>query len=160
MKKQILALAVAIISAGSFSIYAADGNGRKDDCVKDQCDGRQCDSRETQCRKDRKCPNPFEGLNLTADQQTKLKELMAAECPVKKDSAKCDGTQKRQRREAKAADRRQAKREFLAKVKEILTPEQYVTFLENSFSDSPRRDKAHHPGQRGDRRGNNHAGRR
>lgn len=135
MKKKILALTVALISVGTFSIFAADGKDQKSDNPQSVC-------RKTEC-KERKCPNPFEGLDLTADQQAKIKELRNACCNDKKCTAKCDGTQKCDRQAGdKCVDRRQAKRDFLAKVKGILTPEQYVTFLENSFADSPRMDRA------------------
>lgn len=98
--------------------------------------------------------NIFEGLNLTDQQKAELKEI----CPKPKcegEKAKCDSaatecTARPDCPKAKdRADRRpepvnpeeaQAKKaEFLSKVKAILTPEQYIQFLENNFSFGPRR---------------------
>lgn len=69
-----------------------------------------------------KCPSPFDGLNLTADQQTAL-DALRTECRGQKAAEKKE-------RACGAAERR---KENLAKIKQILTPEQYVAFLENNF---------------------------
>ena len=114
--------------------------------------------------------NPFEGLNLTPEQQTALEALrpQKGQCPgdkaqcseakpdckdkaqcdkkdcKKADKAKCDKKDGKKcdkkegvSREDRAADMKARRAEYLGKVKEILTPEQYVQFLENNFS--PRR---------------------
>lgn len=150
MKKKILALAVALISVGTFSIFAADGGDNK-------TDRQQCDRQKSECKSDRKCINPFDGLDLTADQQAKIQALRPEGCKAGKGAkagAKCDGSQKGDRNgNDKGVDRRQAKRDYLAKVKDILTPEQYVIFLENSFTEAPRMDRAHRSGRPGDNKG-------
>lgn len=74
------------------------------------------------CTRAPRCMNPFEGLNLSQEQQEKLQSL-------RKDKA--DQNKKdRQDRKAKAQDNRRA---YLKDVKSILTPEQYVQFLENNY---------------------------
>lgn len=84
-------------------------------------------------KRDAQAPNPFEGLNLTADQQTKL-EALKKECKEAR-MAKAE-TRQKQARERKNVNREEAKKartEELAKIKAILTPEQYVKFLENNY---------------------------
>lgn len=70
--------------------------------------------------------NCFDGLDLTADQKTRL-EQVNKEC-----REQCTQNNKKAH-----ADRRENMTRFrterLAKIKEILTPEQYVKFLENNF---------------------------
>lgn len=95
--------------------------------------------------------NIFEGLNLTEEQKTALKEICpqsqctsqnaqcdsaATTCAAPATDCKAKGKAKPQRRpEGVSPEQRQAKKaEFLSKVKGILTPEQYVQFLENNFS--------------------------
>lgn len=67
------------------------------------------------------CYNAFEGLNLTEQQKTQLAEL-------------------RKEHKARGESRQQAKADYrkdrLAKIKSILTPEQYLQFLENSYLQS------------------------
>ncbi len=108
MKRKLLGLMTMFIAIGTLTGLATNDNKDKkcdtQQCKKECCDKAKCDS---------KCLNPFEGITLTADQQAKLDVLKS-------------------NKEARP-DRRQMKREYLAKVKEILTPDQYVVFLENSF---------------------------
>lgn len=68
--------------------------------------------------------NPFEGLNLTEKQQAEIK-AMREEC-MKQTKAEAQA-----KREANIKARQERKAERLAKIKAILTPEQYVKFLEN-----------------------------
>lgn len=59
--------------------------------------------------------NAFEGLNLSDQQKSQLKAL-GQDCKAQRDKKQCDG-----------------RKERLAKIKTILTPEQYTQFLENNF---------------------------
>lgn len=123
MTKKLI-LAMFALSAVTFGSFAADNKADNNKGVCNEnvnCHKQKCD------RKDRVCPNPFEGLNLTETQKTQLDELRAS-MPCNK------GKQKNDKNEGRV-DRKQCKRDFLAKVKTILTPEQYVTFLENNFAD-------------------------
>lgn len=87
-------------------------------------------------------PN-FDGLNLSAEQKSKLESL------AKEQKAHCDKNRKerkdkqekfRQQRDKEQAQAREnakkARRDHLKKIKEILTPEQYIQFLENNYLDS------------------------
>ncbi len=156
MKKKILALAVAIATVGTFSSFAASDKDQK--CDKQQCSTQQCDKSRKECKGERKCPNPFEGINLTADQQTKLKALKgSACCKTNKDEVKAACAKQGDCKSKDGrVDPRQAKRDYLVKIKEILTPEQYVVFLENSFANIPRMDKGQRPGRHGDKKDMKH----
>lgn len=78
-------------------------------------------------------PNPFEGLNLSAEQQTKL-EALKTECQAqRKANAEARKADKQNRQKANKEEARKARTEQLAKIKAILTPEQYVQFLENNY---------------------------
>lgn len=89
----------------------------------------------------------FDGVNLTADQQSKL-ETLRADCKAGREKCIAD---RRAAREQARANREQDKRDRLNKVKGILTPEQYVVFLENIVvSDAPKyghRPNAYHNGR-------------
>lgn len=152
MKKFIVALAAVAMTAGIAN--AQDTKTQK-------CDGPQaCNSQ--QCGNPGDCKKaycPFDGLNLTDAQKAQIKEIRAkqaeackANCPDKQAKKDAKKAEKQARREA----RQQARRDFLAQVKTVLTPEQYIQFLENNFVNSkgdrqgPRPDGKHHKdGKRG-----------
>lgn len=82
--------------------------------------GGECDKAERPC--------PFDQVTgITAEQKAKLQALT----PKKdKEAAKAEKQAKRQEQKAK---RDTARKDYLNSVKQILTPEQYVEFLEISF---------------------------
>lgn len=110
MKKIILALAAVVALSGSAFAQQNDCCKQKKEC---------CTKQKSCCDKKEKCHNPFEGLELTAEQQAKL-DAIRTECKAKKE---CN------------------REERLAKIKAVLTPEQYTKFLENSA-------KKHHKGHK------------
>lgn len=122
-----------------------DGKHRKD--LRKNLRGEKCDSVGKRCR----ATTMFDGLNLTADQKTRLdalrtkysKECKGEQKAMDKDK-KADLTkeQKQQKMAELAAKRETLRKNYLAGVKEILTPEQYSTFLENYYAKSRR---GHHP---------------
>lgn len=129
MNKNLIAgvmIATAAILGTSATFAQApqntDNNGK---CTK----GEKCQSHKG----DKPAFNPFEGLNLTPEQQTKI-DALKAECKAKKAEFKKDAKAKKDqvKKEAKAG-RANMKSEMLKQVKGILTPEQYVQFLENAF---------------------------
>ena len=73
--------------------------------------------------------NPFEGLNLSEKQQAELKALREG---CKAERQKIAEKERAEKKEMKEQRKKDAK-EYLAKVKEILTPQQYVQFLENAY---------------------------
>ncbi|MDE5858751.1 MAG: hypothetical protein K2H32_10420 [Muribaculaceae bacterium] len=86
------------------------------------------------CKKsDRAQYNPFDGLNLTESQMQQLAALKSernqGQRPDKKEQMTPE--QRQQKMKEMKQERENRSREYLAKVKSILTPEQYVSFLEN-----------------------------
>ena len=73
--------------------------------------------------------NPFAGLNLTEQQQAQI-DALKQEQKAAREAAKKDKADRQQQDRQQAKD---ARAQNLAKIKAILTPEQYVTFLENSY---------------------------
>lgn len=144
MKKTILSLAILLASSASISAFA------QAPAQKAQTDKTEMKARKGGERK--QAPNPFEGLNLTEQQKTQLealkptkeqREQLKAQDKAKKEQMKAQAeAQKKERAEA----RKQARRDYLAKVKAILTPEQYLQFLENNFVDKADMRKASHKG--------------
>ncbi len=90
------------------------------------------------CNPDAACAQTkaFEGLNLTTTQQNQIKKIQD-ECRKQCDAERAQ--QKSAKQAAKAEKARTAmdkRRAYLAQVKNVLTPEQYVTYLENEFVNS------------------------
>lgn len=136
MKKTILIMIVAVATMFSFNSMAQSPKCEGKKCDKAMCDkSSKCEIGKGQ-HKHKACPNPFEGLNLTPEQQDKLKAM--APCGAKEQRKAC---QQEQRRHRQACDSiaRAGKEKFLADVKSVLTPEQYVQFLEN-MAKQPRPD--------------------
>ncbi|MDE6353361.1 MAG: hypothetical protein K2K88_09565 [Muribaculaceae bacterium] len=154
MKKTILALSLSVLSVLGFSAIAQNQNVENKKCENKEC----CKKEGKKDCKDRKDfgkaqYNPFEGLNLTEAQTQKLAALKS-----EKKSDRVEG-QRPEKKEQLTAEQRQQKmqerdnrsREYLAKVKAILTPEQYVSFLENvAVHKSHHKMMARHDGNRHD----------
>lgn len=133
MKKILLSAAIILSGLISFSTYADTP----------ECNnGNKCE--QTECQKGkgrhnhRQRPNLFEGIDLTPEQQTALSNLRPAH-------GKCEGNR------GEEQTRSNAREEFKAKVKEILTPEQYTKFEENASK--CKQNKGKHE-RRGDKKGN------
>ena len=136
MKKVFLSL--ALLSASAFSIMAQTPAetttdqaqcANKEQCAKVDRDGQGRDSKA------------FEGINLSDEQKTKLAALRQGKCTAKdgKEAKAADGEkltkeQLQQMRKERAENHQNARKEYLVQVKEILTPDQYVVFLENCYT--------------------------
>lgn len=128
MKRKIFSIAIATVALMASSAAFASSPS-KSSCPARPCAGQTC-SDSAQCNK---CINPFEGLNLTQEQQTKIKELREKCANTRRDVVK-EGKRMRTRVDSATVDmKRQAKADYLKSVKGILSAEQYVQFLENSF---------------------------
>ena len=174
MKKTIVSMmmAVALIFGGT-AAYAqnrADGNtgattqvekGKKGDKAckgNKECKGdKVCKGdKAVKCKKDLKGKktvkgnrgsfNPFDGIQLTDDQQQKLQILQQGLGPVMltpqqqgriPENSNLTPEQKQQLKAERKAKQLEAKKNYLQGVKETLTPEQYVVFLENVYLYSP-----------------------
>lgn len=150
MKKTILSLAVLFASMSGFSVVAQT-----------QSNPTTKATTETQkAANKKKAPrhNPFEGLGLTEKQQSELQALHASRSgEARKGGKTADKQNKKQltqeekqarrqqlaeqrkarqeQRQARMEQRKQNRQDYLAKVNAILTPEQYVKFLENNYCD-------------------------
>lgn len=134
MKKFILALAAVAMTAG-FSVKADDNAGK---CpLNQQCApaGRHCNAPCDSVACQAACP--FADLNLTDAQKQQLKDLKSEQCKARKECAK----------QAKQA-RSECRRSELTKIKGILTAEQYVKFLENSYVNGGKPQPRHHHGMK------------
>lgn len=130
MKKLMIAVAFAAMTAG----ISASAQNEVTTCDK------QCPRTEQACMKDRtKCDKPcaaarpceFEGLNLNDAQKEQLKALKQEQMSKRQAAREANRAAKQVKKaEAKQA-RENDRREYLAKVKAVLTPEQYVQYLEN-----------------------------
>ncbi|MCM1138627.1 MAG: hypothetical protein NC453_08665 [Muribaculum sp.] len=160
MKKKFLGLAVIALSLVSANSFAQAPNKDK------TCTDKSCQTTQ-QCKpsKDKKAPCPFDGLNLTDAQKAKVKELgekrQAARAKMKKDKK----AEKQRMDSAQFARRNEVMKIYLDELKGVLTPEQYVMFLENSYINANGRPgkgfghqgkdfKSNHPSKDGKR---NHA---
>lgn len=144
MKKKFFAIALAAVAAAGITISAqsADNNRQKGDkpCSKENCCAQQCQDGTPGDNNKMGRPQSFrdfafEGILLDLNQQQRMDSLNAA---VKADrdakmaarKEKKDGEQKCDRQQMRD-NMRQGRADYIAKVKEILTPEQYTMFLEN-----------------------------
>lgn len=140
MKKKIMTIAIALSALCVLPSVAQNPNDNN----------AGCNGRNETCTRAKERPNPYTGIELTPEQQTSLQQL------------------DRGRRESRRNAAENARRDYLNKVKEVLTPEQYVIFLENVYVQAPdgpavrpgNRDGARREGNRdgnrsdGDRPGN------
>ena len=137
MKKKVLGLALmamALIGFNGMAQNTAQGQKAQVENAKGCKGAKKCGPSKI---------NPYEGLNLTDAQKSKLADLdskrMAAhkaKMEARKSEAKDQkadksrsGADMKARMEARKADRM----EYLKEVKAIVGPEQYVVFLENMY---------------------------
>ena len=149
MKKKFSTLALALIAAAGIGVMAQ--NPAPDCCKKGH--GDNCDKKEAPCL-DRaqadslRATMLFDGIQLTPDQQAKINQLRADKAKARMEARKAE---KQARADAAKAEK-QARAEFgkarmdarkaeikadLEKMKQILTPEQYVQYLENMVTSAP-----------------------
>lgn len=113
-------------------------------CDNTQCKKESCDKKCSRHDMKKDCPNPFEGMNLTQQQKDKIKALQTP-CRNGKENKK----KMRQQRDSIA---KAARAKHLAEIKAILTPEQYVQYLENLALQAPHKDMKQGRGPRHDRK--------
>lgn len=121
MKKTILSFALVLAGLMGSSAMAQSP-------VALGTNSQQQTSACTQCPAAKKA-NPFDGLDLTEKQQAELKALRDG---CKAERAKIAAKEKAEKKEM-IEQRMKDQKEYLGKIKEILSPEQYVQFLENCY---------------------------
>lgn len=154
-------LAVALVTGGT--VYAQNradattgATTQKENVQKDK-KGKK-GSKEMKGKKGPKF-NPFDGVQLTDDQQQRLQVLQQGLGPVEltpeqqakiPENKNLTEQQKKQLKAEKKAQKLEKKKKYLYGVKEILTPDQYVIFLENCYlyapQDQGKSGKAFKPG--------------
>lgn len=154
MKKVFSSLLIAAMAMTGVSAMAQTDNNT--------CNGPQNCNVQTECTRRADCGKKgprtcaFEGLQLTEQQQTALKAIPTPGQSIK--ALKDQGKQARKdQQKADRAARCQAVKDiranYLKSVKEVLTPEQYVQFLENSYVNQlPGDRKGHHNNGKHDRK--------
>ncbi len=136
MKRKFLAIAIALVTLGSATSFAQEVCGKKGRaCQTQQCVDSQSATADNKMYKPQKFTDyAFEGILLTVDQQGKMDKLNA-DLKAKREACKNDTTacqkQCKGDRKCRGERRLQARKDYVNSVKEILTPEQYTTFLEN-----------------------------
>lgn len=172
MKKIFLSIAILATSVAAFAQtnnQQPTSTPTKTEQVKACKDNKACKGQQ-----DRKNVNgranyearAFEGITLTDAQKSKLEALRSKEMNARKEARgdknngrdqkqKLTDEQKKQMKDERFSKRNDARKAHLAGIKEILTPEQYVVFLENTyvFSDNGARKPQAGKGVRGDQRG-------
>lgn len=161
MKKVIFGL--ALLAATSMTTFAQTPNNNA-------C----CNVPQTECVPDSFCNVPcdpcglpldlaLQGLNLTTEQNNKLVDLQSSfkkQQKVAKEGRKCGSDsikndrqkptkeQVQAHRKAMREKKAESRKNYLAGVKGILTPDQYVTYLENVYVyQAPNQGKAGKPGK-------------
>lgn len=132
MKKKVLAVVIAAATLTSFSSSAQK-----------KFDGRRApDSKELRaigdsCRIGGPACNPFEGLNLTPEQQQKIDKLKK-DCKASRDKERAEAREmQKAERDRKKARVKESREKYLKDIKAILTQDQYIQFLENNFVNAP-----------------------
>lgn len=126
MKRKIFSLLFVAISTIMFTSYAQSNNTENDStqscnkCCKFDKKGKHHRMKHT---------NPFEGIELSDNQKEQLKDLHQKRRNEMKDFRK----NKNEGDTCKMKSPREMRRQQLDDLKNILTPEQYVQYLENSY---------------------------
>lgn len=134
IKKKVLTLAIAVMSTAGFTVMAQNTCNATCSVNKEaNCkQGASCD-KAPKCKKDKCDKNPFAGINLTETQQTQLKQLAEKHRALRIEKMAADKADKQRNDSVRVAERQEAKKSYLTDVKAVLTPDQYVVFLENFF---------------------------
>lgn len=134
--KKIFSLALATIALCGLPALAQNQNTTTCTTTTEQCKAAE-NCKPATCGKNPGHCDAFTGLNLTDAQKKSLTELG-------NNRRTAQQARRQEKQMAKKEDRRQndslrktERREYLANVKNILTPEQYVVFLENIVVEQP-----------------------
>lgn len=125
MKKTILSIAFVTTSIFAFNALAQEPCCKQgQECCQTQ--GKACCEAKGKPERASKA-NFMEGITLTEQQQAQVKALNEKYAQARKDKKKDQAEAKEQR----LKEGKEAKQQYLKDMQQILTPEQYVTYLEN-----------------------------
>lgn len=160
MKKKVLSLAFAAISLVAFNGMAQTNNDNTSNVSNKECvnkntcvngntcaNGNVCVNGNTCANGKKACPNvgkarkagkhakanPFEGINLTEAQKSRLQQLDTKRKAARQEQAQAKKDMKQRNDSARKADRIASKKAYLEEIKAIVGPENYVIFLENMY---------------------------
>lgn len=152
MKKSIISLAVAAMALITPAIISAADNG--DNKTTTACPRTECVANgNTNVKPQRPCP--FDGLNLTDAQKKQIEDLGCPFTKANKDR-KAQKSQNAPSTQQAPSSKREQRANYLAQIKNILTSEQYVKFLENQYLDKAPRHGKHDKFARGGKHGKRH----
>ncbi len=142
MKKKILTLAIALVAAAGIGTMAQNHNT---DCAKKGHKGN-CDKKELPCMNRAQADSLeatvlFDGIQLTADQKAKINELRADKAKARAEARKVEKEARAEMGKNRMDARKAEAKADLEKMKQILTPEQYVVYLENMVTAGPRANR-------------------
>ncbi|MDE6286855.1 MAG: hypothetical protein K2L99_07670 [Muribaculaceae bacterium] len=155
MKKKFSTLALALIAAAGIGVMAQNNTTAPDCCKKGHKDN--CDKKEMPCMNRAKADSLeatvlFDGIQLNADQQARIKQLRADKAKARMEARKVEKEARAEFGKDRMEARKAAIKADLEKMKQILTPEQYVKYLENMATAAPRHNgmdaKAPHRGHK------------
>lgn len=123
MKRKILSVAFVVMSLMLTSAVAKNNDfNTQEDCLRHKC----CVEKNQKIR--HHGFNPFEGIELSTEQKSQLENLKN---DLKKDK-KCENKKEKQcHKFEKYKKYQELKKKNLNEIKQILTPEQYIKYLEN-----------------------------
>lgn len=141
MKTKVLATAMTAVLIMSASAFASNSSAKKEQkCTCTEC--KEC-PRCTAPAPDTKRANrpglsmhfnPFEGIELSEQQQAAIKALPSPQAAVI-EALKNNKKDKKDKKDFNSGEiNRTAYTNYLNSIKQILTPEQYIKFLENTYT--------------------------
>lgn len=142
MKKRILGMALIAMSLVTFTGIAQ----KKTDNVNRNTTNTECTSQKDCRRGNFKRVTPFDKLNLTDAQKSQLKQIDRKHRDARRAEADSRRADRRRSDSARIENRRADKRAYLDEVKNVVGPDNYVIFLEESYIATPSDLKPLKPG--------------
>lgn len=157
MKKKFITIAAALALVMGIQANAQSNDNNSTSCTKtEQCTkaAKARDGKSPRMNKQARAffsEQAFDGIQLTDAQKAGLQTLNEQQAAKRSEmaaaakAAKAEAKQQRQLNDStKRVARAQARRDYLNGVKSVLTPDQYVVFLENIVVEQPVNGGRHH----------------
>lgn len=150
MKKTFLS--IAFLAAG---IFAFNASAQEQCCNTSQqcCEGGNDACCQVHAKPEASNLGALEGLNLTPEQQASINALHEKYVQARKDGKKA-------KLDARKEERKESRENYLNEMKQILTPEQYATFLENMALNTPGKYAPKPDGRKHDKKDRNKDGKK